>query len=180
MQLRLVQQQGIDFFPLQGHGRLFDGLERAQQLQRTPQTLQQAGFVQALRQGGADHGQPPLTLHCFRWRRAGGVQLGVSGGDLLQLVHVQPGQAADGMAQFGQLPDQRQATYIGFRIQALSAGRELALGQRIAALPHPQRGHRHAQHARHRASTAQGFASGFVGRKGRRRGRLRKAHDGLR
>jgi hypothetical protein len=72
--------------------------------------------------------------------------------NLLQLRHVQPRQAADGVAQVAELLQQGQAPHVVFGVQALAAGRQQRLRHAIAALPHAQRGHRHPQHAGHGAA----------------------------
>ena len=140
-----------------GLGDIGEGAEQGHAATPPSEPAQQRRTLQSRAERRADDGEPPgvLRLRCWgrvSWLSRTGLQahqgVGMGRGHLLELRHVQTGQAADGVAEVGQLLDQGEPPHIVGRVQALATGGELGLGQRVAALPDAQGGHRHPQHAR--------------------------------
>lgn len=153
-----MKQQRVEVRPLQGAGGLGQIVEGSQQLHRSIQPAQQRGSLQPGPQGGANHRQPPgsngwcvLPVE-VRVALGGRQRLCMRGGHALELRHIQRRQRADGMTQVCQMFDQRQALNVLACVQALTAWRQLRVGQPVAPLPHAQGRHRHLQHARHGAA----------------------------
>jgi hypothetical protein len=81
---------------------------------------------------------------------------------MAQLRDVEPRQAADGVAQVGELLELSQPLHLRGAVQPLPAGRELRLRHLVTALPHAQRGHRHAQHLGHRTAAIARLLQGRI------------------
>ena len=104
----------------------------------------------------SDHSHPPSSGERWLGRWAMGLADVFSArmrcSDAQQLLQVQRREAANGMPQVGQLFEYGQTLYVGSGVEALPARCQRCFADLVAALPHPERGHRHMQHVGYNAT----------------------------